>query len=121
MSIFLHLRHRRNSDGWHIGRRLLLGSVAFLALWALQHEIAGPDGYLAYRHQMQIYARAQARLRRLELRNRALHVNVQQLRSDPSAIQSLARRQLYLTRPGEVIYTYPAPPKSAAHAGEASK
>ncbi len=116
MSIVQYFRRRQPRNWrWILGRRMLLTAVALLAGWALKYEIAGPDGYLVLHRQARIYAQEQAQLRQLEQQNRALHRNVERLRSDPKAIESIARRQLYLARPGEVIYTYPLPkPKGKA-------
>ncbi len=110
MNIVSHLRRKPGVRRWILGRRMLLLAIALLAVWALLYEIAGPDGYLALRRQQRVVAREQAQLRQLELQNRKLHTKIERLRSDPQAIESIARRQLYLTRPGEVIYTYTPPP-----------
>jgi cell division protein FtsB len=44
--------------------------------------------------------------------------HVERLQSDPNAIEHQAREELHYTRPGEVIYTLPAPPASTSAASE---
>ena len=57
----------------------------------------------------------------LEDQNRQLNQAVRELRSDPNAIEDIAREQLHLTRPGEVVYTYPvSTPNSPTAPAEAA-
>jgi len=49
----------------------------------------------------------------LEQENARLHAHIDRLKSDPNAIEHQAREQLHYARPGEVIYTLPADPKSS--------
>ncbi len=97
---------------WHLRRRLPLYGLALLAALALHHEIFGADGYLAFRREQAIYQSHARELARLTLDNQKLHASIRQLRGNPHAIARIARRQLHLTRPGEIIYTYP---KSSRH------
>ncbi|MGH9394140.1 MAG: FtsB family cell division protein [Terriglobales bacterium] len=94
-----------------------LAALAATVAWGLQHALLGPSGYLALRQQQRQYAQQVARVHTLEAQNRTLNQAVHALQSDPNAIEDIARKQLHLTRPGEVIYTYPtAPAPSSAHA-----
>lgn len=83
--------------------------AALIALIALlgRIEILGSSGYLALRHKQQEYDREVQRLHRLQSQNQHLHHNITELKSDPAAIERIAREQLHLTKPGEVVFTYP--------------
>ncbi len=89
-----------------MARRLLLAGVALLLVWAVRVAVFGTHGYLALRREQAVYARQQRQLRKMETENRELHRDIRNLRSNPETIESIARRQLHLTRPGEVVYTY---------------
>ena len=43
--------------------------------------------------------------------NAALREQIQQLKSDDRFLEGLARRELGMTRPGEVVYRFRRPPK----------
>ena len=49
-------------------------------------------------------------IRHLRGENQQLQQRVQGLRSDPAAIERIAREEMKLVRPGEIIFTLPAPP-----------
>jgi len=104
--------------GWLMhGLRLAL--VAVPVLWLVQHFVFGPSGVLALRHKQQQYQLELARVHALEEQNRQLNSSVRALRSDPSAIEDIAREQLHLTRPGEIVYTYPTAPAPAGSSAAA--
>jgi cell division protein FtsB len=69
-------------------------------------EIFGSNGYLALLHKQKDYDQEIQRLHHLQQQNRQLHHNISELKSDPAAIERIAREQLHLTRPGEVVFTY---------------
>lgn len=46
-------------------------------------------------------------IERLEQENRQLEGEIQGLRSDPAAIEKLAREQMQMAKPGEIIFTLP--------------
>ena len=50
----------------------------------------------------------------LQQENARLREHVDRLKADPNAIEHEAREQLHYAKPGEVIYTLPAQPKSQA-------
>lgn len=102
----------------HVLRLAVLGLAV---LWCVQHTLLGPDGYLALRHKQAMYQQELARIHALEAHNRELNQSVRELRSDPTAIEGIAREQLHLTRPGEVVYTYPSSaPAASAPMGAAA-
>ncbi|MGH9519932.1 MAG: FtsB family cell division protein [Terriglobales bacterium] len=89
---------------------LKLALLAGAAVVCLAGAIFGANGYLALRQRQNQYAATMQQLQVLEAKNRDLNQAVRELRSDPIAIEGIAREQLHLTKPGEVVYTY-APPR----------
>lgn len=111
------LQLRRQS--WLYRLRLLL--IGLVVVWAAQHALFGRTGYLALRQRQRQYRVEVAKVHALEDQNRALNQSVRALRTDPEAIENIAREQLHLTRPGEVVYTYPvATPNGPAPAVDAA-
>src|SRR5262252_3633387 len=73
----------------------------------LLHDIFGPHGYLAMRRTKQDIERVQGEIARLNKENAELAEEVKSLKSDPHKIESIARDELGLARPGEVIIKIP--------------
>lgn len=99
---------------------LRLAAVAVPVLWLAQQALFGPNGYRALRQKQAEVRQAQERIQVLEGRNRQLNQAVHALSSDPTAIEGIAREQLHLTRPGEVVYTYPVAPGHSTTSADAS-
>lgn len=85
-----------------------MAALALPVLWLAQHAWFGPSGYRALLQKRQEVQQQLTRIQALEAQNRDLNQAVRALRSDPNAIEAIAREQLHLARPGEVVYTYPA-------------
>ena len=92
------------------GPKSLLRNVSFRLDQGQVLAVLGPSGYLALRHKHQQVQQAVDRVQALEARNRELNQSIHALSSDPTAIEGIAREQLHLTRPGEIVYTYPVAP-----------
>ena len=93
-------RHRRRELAGRIAARALCVLFVFQMLLA----VFGDRGLLALqaarRDEEALRARIEAmRQENLELRNQA-----RRLREDPSAIEEIARRELGLIKPGEVVF-----------------
>ena len=64
-------------------------------------------GYLAMRRTQQEIKKVNADIKRLDKDNVQLQEEVKELRSDPRKIEKIARDELGLARPGEVIIKIP--------------
>ena len=80
-------------------------AVALLSLVAL--GVVGENGYLDRRARRRQIQALTAEIENTKLENQQLSRMVRDLRSDPQAIEKLARERLRLGRPGEVIITLP--------------
>jgi cell division protein FtsB len=88
-------------------RRNGLVILALLSIVLIVHEIFGQNGFLAMRRQAREYQTRQVQIQKLKQDNQDLEQQNKALKSDPQAIEKLAREQLHLARPGEIIYTLP--------------
>jgi cell division protein FtsB len=84
--------------------RALLG---LLVLFLVVHDIFGAHGYLAMRHTQSEIKKVQADLDQLNKENLQLEQEVQELKTDPHKIEKIARDELGLAKPGEVIIKIP--------------
>ena len=87
----------------HYGRAVLVLCVFALFI----HDIFGTHGYLAMRRTKMAIERVQSDIDRLNKENIELSDEVKSLKSDPHKIESIARDELGLAKPGEVIIKIP--------------
>ena len=98
----------------HQTKRYTFVALCGVALLSVTiREILGTNGYVARRRRrIQIQALS-AEIQKLKQENVLLSHRIQDLRSDPQAIEKLAREQLRLGRPGDVVITLePSKPTS---------
>jgi cell division protein FtsB len=96
------------------GRAVLGVSVFGLFL----HDIFGLHGYLALRRTKLEMERVQGEIVRLNKENAELSEEVKALKSDPHKIESIARDELGLAKPGEVIIKIPKSEQTGAAAAK---
>ena len=96
------------------GRDLLKRNTTVLLAMGLGllliQDVFGTHGVLAMHHSQQQATQIQAQLEQTEKENHELEQNVKSLKSDPSAIERIARDDMGLARPGEYIFKVPAKP-----------
>ena len=85
------------------GRGLLALAVAVLVV----HDIFGTHGFLVMRRTRSEIRKVQADLDRLNKENADLDQQVKDLKTDPRLIEKIAREDLVLARPGEIIVKIP--------------
>ena len=85
------------------GRSVLILCVFTLFL----HDIFGTHGYLALRRTRLEIERVQSDIARLNRENLELSGEVKSLKTDPHKIESIARDELGLAKPNEVIIKIP--------------
>ena len=96
----------RLSRLWHAcGPHVLVIFVVVL----LVHDVFGTHGFLSMHHKQQEIRKVSSALEKLNKENTALEQDVQDLKSDPQTIRKIAREELGLAQPGEIIIKLPAP------------
>ena len=92
-------------------RRLLRqygsGLLGLLLLVMLVHDIFGTHGFLAMRRTQNEIKKVKADLDQLSKDNAKLEQETKDLKSDPRLIEKIARDDLGLARPGEIIIRIP--------------
>ncbi len=80
-----------------------------LSLLVLQ-DIFGTHGVLAMRRSEKEAADIRKEIDRLDQENHKLRDRVKSLKTDPAAIERIAREEMGLARPGEFIFKIPSRP-----------
>lgn len=83
------------------------GLLGLLVLVMIVHDVFGTHGFLAMRRTQSEIKKVKADLDQLNKENEALEQEVRDLKSDPRLIEKIARDDLGLARPGEIIIRIP--------------
>jgi cell division protein FtsB len=96
------------------------GSVLLgFALFALLvHDIFGDHGFLAMRRAQKEVEQLQQEIQELNEENARLAEQVKALKTDPRIIERIARDELGLAKPGELIFKLPPKPQEPAKQDE---
>lgn len=87
-------------------------ALAFFLL--LLQDVFGTHGLVAmHRSKIQIQA-VQAQIQQLDQENQELQQRIHSLKTDPAAIEKIARDRMGLARPGEMIFQIPDSPSRRA-------
>jgi cell division protein FtsL len=79
-----------------------------LALFALLvHDVFGAHGFIAMRRTQKEIEQIQQQIVKLNDENKSLSNQVTSLKTDPKAIERIAREEMGLAQPGEIIYKLP--------------
>jgi cell division protein FtsB len=81
--------------------------LGLLVLILVVHDVFGTHGYLAMRRTQREIKKVNADLDQLNKENLQLEQEVRELKTDPHKIEKIARDELGLARPGEVIIKIP--------------
>jgi cell division protein FtsL len=85
-----------------------------LALFALLvHDIFGTHGFIAMRRTQKEIDDIRAQIGKVNAENKSLADEVNALKTDPESIERIAREEMGLARPGEMIFKLPETPKPA--------
>jgi cell division protein FtsB len=103
---------------WSRHARTILGAA--LLLLGI-HDILGPHGFLAMRRTQQEMDRLRSDVQRLNRENTEMTDEAKSLKTDPQAIERIAREEMGLARPGELIFKLPPPPPAQQPDGATAK
>ena len=84
--------------------------LAFALLGLIVHDILGPHGLLAMRRSQKELENLRQEIQQINENNRRLAEQVKGLKSDPRLIERIAREEMGLARPGELIFKLPSKP-----------
>ena len=94
--------------------------LVLICIALLAHEIFGGHGFLALRQEKKEIDSLRQQIRQLQEENEQLDKRIKALQSDPKAIEGMAREQMRLARPGEIIYTVPEKNQKKDHTAPAA-
>src|SRR5579863_6624237 len=87
---------------WRPAGTIVAVGLALLLTW---HVVYGSHGLSIWQQKRAEDRALQKEIQRLEQENADMQHQVDQLQSDPDAIERQAREKLHYAKPGEVIYT----------------
>ena len=88
--------------------------ILALALFALLvHDVFGPHGFIAMRRTQKEIEQVREQISKMNDENKSLAEQVNSLKTDPKSIERIAREEMGLARPGEMIFKLPDTAKPA--------
>lgn len=91
----------------HVRPASYVGFSLAVSFLLLVFFLAGDRGFLQVRKQRAQVGALQAEITAIDERNRALEKEVARLASDPAAVEKIARENLQLVAPGDVVLVLP--------------
>jgi len=91
-----------------VRRRVLFTALWFVVASLLFNFLFGDRGLIQGIRQRHALARIQEEVRTLQVENATLAADVRALRQDPWRVETIAREELGLTRPGEILFLFPS-------------
>jgi cell division protein FtsL len=93
------------------------GLLGLFVVVLLVHNVFGAHGFLAMRRTQGEIEKVKKELNRLNSENLQLQDDVKSLKTDPRRIEKIARDELLLAKPGEIIINTPQsqPQNSSVH------
>jgi len=82
-------------------------ALAVVVVVLLVHDVFGTHGFLAMHRKQQEIQKVGAELERLNKQNAELERDIKDLKTDPQTIRKIAREELGLAQPGEIIIKLP--------------
>lgn len=87
--------------------RIALGVFGLLTIAVLVLAVFNDKGMLQVRNQSNKLTDIQDEVQKLDAENKQLKKEIQALRTDPTTIERLAREELKLVKPGEIVLVSP--------------
>jgi cell division protein FtsB len=81
--------------------------LAFALFALLVHDVFGQHGFLAMRRTQKEIEQIRDQISKVNDENKSLAEQVNSLKSDPKSIERIAREEMGLARPGELIFKLP--------------
>jgi cell division protein FtsB len=102
-------------------RRNALWFLVIALAWLLVQDVFGTHGVLAMHRSKVEVEKIQSDINKLDEDNQKLQDNVQDLKSNPVTIEGIAREQMGLARPTELVFPTEKNPASTPQSDPAKK
>ena len=87
--------------------RIALGVFCLLTVAMLLLAVFNDKGLIEVHDQAKKLSTIESEISKLDTANKQLSSDIQGLRSDPNAIEKIAREELKLVKPGEIVLVTP--------------
>lgn len=102
-----NVSRRRLEEAEKKKKKVLYAVTGFILCYLLFFFLFGEGNVFRYFSMRKAWHQTEADIARLKEENIRLKREADALRSDPAAIENLAREELGLTKKGEIIYEFP--------------
>ena len=95
------------SQAWTFLQKNMRRILGFALFALLVHDVFGPHGFIAMRRTQKEIDQIREQIGKVNDENKSLTEQVNSLKSDPRSIERIAREEMGLARPGEMIFKIP--------------
>jgi cell division protein FtsB len=95
-------------------RRIATPFIAVLLCMVAYYVVFSANGLMVYQQKRRESRDLDKQIKALQQQNGSMEKEIKALKADPQTIEKEARERLRYTRPGEVIFTLPTAPATAA-------
>ncbi|MBI3405720.1 MAG: septum formation initiator family protein [Acidobacteria bacterium] len=90
-----------------VTRRNMYALLAVVVATLFVHDLFGDRGFFAMRRNQQQVEKISMEIQQVDAENQRLAIQIKGLKSDPATIERIAREEMNLARPGEMIFKLP--------------
>jgi cell division protein FtsB len=94
---------------YNLRRKLATAGIGVLLCVVGYHAVFGANGLMVYQQKRRESQDLERQIKLLQQQNGNTEQEIKALKSDPKTIEKEARERLRYARPGEFVYTLPAP------------
>ncbi len=84
--------------------KFLIALVVLLGLGLVTLAVFGDHGIITYLELRRAYGEMESRVEKIEKENKRLTREINALRNDPATMERIAREELGMIKPGEILY-----------------
>jgi cell division protein FtsB len=107
MMTLKQIRDISPSEAWIFLQKNMRRILGFALFALLVHDVFGPHGFIAMRRTQKEIDQIREQIGKVNDENKSLTDQVNSLKSDPRSIERIAREEMGLARPGEMIFKIP--------------
>ena len=107
MMTLKQIRDISPSETWIFLQKNMRRILGFALFALLVHDVFGPHGFIAMRRTQKEIDQIREQIGKVNDENKSLTEQVNSLKSDPRSIERIAREEMGLARPGEMIFKIP--------------
>lgn len=94
----------KNSEKFRLLEKILAGVIIFLICALVAQGVTGKNGFITYMELKRNHKNMGRQIEEIKADNERLSNEIRALRNDPGTLEGIAREELGMIKPGEILY-----------------